>query len=51
MKPMKLYTSKVVAQRLCMTERLERQLPDEGVIVEASTENNEKQKQKAPYIT
>ena len=32
---MTLYTSKVVAQWLCLTERRVRQLRDEGVIVEA----------------
>ena len=31
---MTLYTSKVVAQWLCLTERRVRQLRDEGVIVE-----------------
>ena len=32
---MKLYTSKVVAQWLCLTERRVRQLRDEGIIAEA----------------
>ena len=32
---MTLYTSKVIAQWLCLTERRVRQLRDEGVIVEA----------------
>lgn len=32
---MTLYTSKVMAQQLCLTERQVRQLRDEGVVVEA----------------
>lgn len=51
MKPMKLYTSKVVAQWLCLTERRVRQLRDEGVIVEARPGLYELQPTVARYIT
>ena len=48
---MTLYTSKVVAQWLCLTERRVRQLRDEGVIVEASPGLYELQPTVARYIT
>lgn len=48
---MKLYTSKVVAQWLCLTERRVRQLRDEGVIVEARPGLYELQPTVARYIT
>lgn len=46
-----LYTSKVVAQWLCLTERRVRQLRDEGVIVEARPGLYELQPTVARYIT
>ena len=48
---MTLYTSKVVAQWLCLTERRVRQLSDEGVIVEARPGLYELQPTVARYIT
>ena len=48
---MKLYTSKVVAQWLCLTERRVRQLRDEGVIVEARPGLYELQPTVARYIS
>ena len=48
---MTLYTSKVVAQWLCLTERRVRQLRDEGVIVEARPGIYELQPKVARYIT
>lgn len=48
---MTLYTSKIVAQWLCMTERRVRQLRDEGVIVEARPGLYELQPTVARYIT
>lgn len=48
---MTLYTSKVVAQWLCLTERRVRQLRDEGVIVEARPGLYELQPTAARYIT
>ena len=48
---MTLYTSKVVAQWLCLTERRVRQLRDEGVIVEARPGLYELQPTGARYIT
>ena len=48
---MTLYTSKVVAQWLCLTERRVRQLRDEGVIVEARPGPYELQPTVARYIT
>lgn len=48
---MTLYTSKVVAQWLCLTERRVRQLRDEGVIVEARPGLYELQPMVARYIT
>lgn len=48
---MTLYTSKVVAQWLCLTERRVRQLRDEGVIVEARPGLYELQPAVARYIT
>lgn len=48
---MTLYTSKVVAQWLCLTERRVRQLRDEGVIVEARPGLYELQPTVARYIT
>ena len=48
---MTLYTSKVVAQWLCLTERRVRQLRDEGVIVEARPGLYEPQPTVARYIT
>ena len=48
---MTLYTSKVVAQWLCLTERRVRQLRDEGVIVEARPGLYELQPPVARYIT
>ena len=48
---MTLYTSKVVAQWLCLTERRVRQLMDEGVIVEARPGLYELQPTVARYIT
>lgn len=48
---MTLYTSKVVAQWLCLTERRVRQLRDEGVIVEARPGFYELQPTVARYIT
>ena len=48
---MKLYTSKVVAQWLCLTERRVRQLRDEGVISEARPGLYELQPTVAKYIT
>ena len=48
---MTLYTSKVVAQWLCLTERRVRQLRDEGGIVEARAGLYELQPTVAPYIT
>ena len=48
---MTLYTSKVVAQWLCLTERRVRQLRDEGVIVEARPGLEEHQPTVARYIT
>ena len=48
---MTLYTSKVVAQWLCLTERRGRQLRDEGVIVEARPGLYELQPTVARYIT
>ena len=48
---MTLYTSKVVAQWLCLTERRVRQLRDEGVIVEARPGLYELQPTVAWYIT
>ncbi len=48
---MTLYTSKVVAQWLCLTERRVRQLRDEGVIVEARPGLYERQPTVARYIT
>lgn len=47
---MRLYTSKVVAQWLCLTERRVRQLRDEGVIVEARPGLYELQPTVARYI-
>lgn len=47
---MKLYTSKVIAQWLCLTERRVRQLRDEGVIVEARPGLYELQPTVARYI-
>lgn len=48
---MTLYTSKVVAKWLCLTERRVRQLRDEGVIVEARPGLYELQPTVARYIT
>lgn len=48
---MTLYTRKVVAQWLCLTERRVRQLRDEGVIVEARPGLYELQPTVARYIT
>ena len=48
---MTLYTSKVVTQWLCLTERRVRQLRDEGVIVEARPGLYELQPTVARYIT
>lgn len=48
---MTLYTSKVVAQWLCLTERRVRQLRDGGVIVEARPGLYELQPTVARYIT
>ena len=48
---MTLYTSKGVAQWLCLTERRVRQLRDEGVIVEARPGLYELQPTVARYIT
>lgn len=48
---MTLYTSKVAAQWLCLTERRVRQLRDEGVIVEARPGLYELQPTVARYIT
>ena len=48
---MTLYTSNVVAQWLCLTERRVRQLRDEGVIVEARPGLYELQPTVARYIT
>ena len=48
---MTLYTSKVVAQWLCLTERRVRQLRDESVIVEARPGLYELQPTVARYIT
>ena len=48
---MTLYTSKVVAQWLCLTERRVRQLRDEGMIVEARPGLYELQPTVARYIT
>ena len=48
---MTLYTSRVVAQWLCLTERRVRQLRDEGVIVEARPGLYELQPTVARYIT
>lgn len=48
---MTLYTSKVVAQWLCLTERRVRQLRGEGVIVEARPGLYELQPTVARYIT
>ena len=48
---MTLYTSRVVAQWLCLTERRGRQLRDEGVIVEARPGLYELQPTVARYIT
>lgn len=48
---MTLYTSKVVAQWLCLTERRVRQLRDEGVIVEERPGLYELQPTVARYIT
>lgn len=48
---MTLYTNKVVAQWLCLTERRVRQLRDEGVIVEARPGLYELQPTVARYIT
>ena len=48
---MTLYTSKVVAQWLCLTERRVQQLRDEGVIVEARPGLYELQPTVARYIT
>ena len=48
---MRLYTSKVVAQWLCLTERRVRQLRDEGVIVEARPGLYELQPTVARYIS
>lgn len=48
---MTLYTSKVVAQWLCLTERRVRQLRDEDVIVEARPGLYELQPTVARYIT
>ena len=48
---MTLYTSKVVAQWLCLSERRVRQLRDEGVIVEARPGRYELQPTVARYIT
>ena len=48
---MTLYTSKIVAQWLCLTERRVRQLRDEGVIVEARPGLYELQPTVARYIT
>lgn len=48
---MTLYTSKVIAKWLCMTERRVRQLRDEGVIVEARPGLYELQPTVARYIT
>lgn len=48
---MTLYTSKVVAQWLCLTGRRVRQLRDEGVIVEARPGLYELQPTVARYIT
>ena len=48
---MTLYTSKVVAQWLCLTERRGRPLRDEGVIVEARPGLYELQPTVARYIT
>lgn len=48
---MTLYTSKVVAQWLCLTERRVWQLRDEGVIVEARPGLYELQPTVARYIT
>lgn len=48
---MTLYTSKVVAQWLCLTERRVRQLRDEGVIVEARPGLYELRPTVARYIT
>lgn len=48
---MTLYTSKVVAQWLCLTERRVRQLRDEGVISEARPGLYELQPTVAKYIT
>ena len=48
---MTLYTSKVVAQWLCLTERRVPQLRDEGVIVEARPGLYELQPTVARYIT
>ena len=48
---MTLYTSKVVAQWLCLTERRVRQLRDEGVIVEARPGLYALQPTVARYIT
>ena len=47
---MTLYTSKVIAQWLCLTERRVRQLRDEGVIVEARPGLYELQPTVARYI-
>ena len=48
---MRLYTSKVVAQWLCLTERRVRQLRDEGVIMEARPGLYELQPTVARYIS
>lgn len=48
---MTLYTGKVVAQWLCLTERRVRQLRDEGVITEARPGLYELQPTVARYIT
>lgn len=48
---MTLYTSKVIAKWLCMTERRVRQLRDEGVIAEARPGLYELQPTVARYIT
>lgn len=47
---MTLYTSKVIARWLCLTERRVRQLRDEGVIVEARPGLYELQPTVARYI-
>ena len=48
---MKLYTAKVVAQWLCLTERRVRQLRDEGVIQEAGPGAYDLRPTVAKYIT